>query len=182
MPVSTDITRLMERARKLRLKQDHVARYSTVNVAVLSRAQNYGQYVELADFRKIEHFLDTAEELTRRAGAALDWKDFVAIDRLLKEYAEEQLNPPPAPTENDWKLLALVSDHSKSLVTVAQDLGLTLSELSAQMKEAGKRFDHSVNKLAARTTDINRLSDQTVAFVDDRINQSQHLRSQSLRS
>ena len=72
MPLSTDISVLMERARALRLKQDHVARYSTVNVAVLSRAQNYGVYVELADFRKIESFIEAAEELTRRAGAALD--------------------------------------------------------------------------------------------------------------
>jgi hypothetical protein len=166
LPLSTDITLLMERARSLRLKQDHVARYSTVNVAILSRAQNYGQYVELADFRKIEAFIETAEELTRRAGAALDWKDFPAIDRLMKEYAEETLNPPPLPTRHDWELLSLVNDRNKTPVSIAQELGITLSELSAKMTEAGKRFDYSANRLSARNADIYRLSQETITFVD----------------
>jgi hypothetical protein len=167
LPLSTDIAGLMERARLLRLKQDHVARYSKVNVAILSRATNYGQYVELADFRKIEAFIETAEALTRRAGAALDWKDFVAIDRLLKEHAEEKINPPPAPTPRDWELLGLVTDRSKTPVSIAKDLGISLSDLSSQMADAMKRFDHCANQLAARSADIAALSKETIAFVDE---------------
>ena len=169
MPLSTDISLLMERARALRLKQDHVARYSTVNVAVLSRAQNYGQYVELADFRKIESFIETAEELTRRAGAALDWKDFVAVDRLLKAYKEEQVNPPSPPTSADWELLAHLNNPNMTLVSIAERRGISLSDLSLQMAEATRRFDFCANALARRCADIGALSEQTLAFVDERI-------------
>lgn len=165
MPQSTDITQLMERGRILRLNQDQIARYSTVNVAVISRGRNYGVYIELADFRKIEQFIDNAEELTRRAGAPLDWKDSISIDRLLKELEEEKKNPPAPPSDRDWQLLGFV--HSMTPVAIAQHLGIGLSELSQQFKDAQKRFDYSVNKLAARSADIGKLADKTIALVDE---------------
>jgi hypothetical protein len=166
LPVSTDITLLMERARRLRLNQDQIARYSTVNVAVISRGRNYGVYIELADFRKIEHFIEAAEELVRRAGgAALDWKDSVSIDRLLKKLEEEKRNPPAPPTDLDWRLLGLV--HSMTPVAIAKQLGIPLSELAQQFKDAQKRFDYATNKLAARNADIGRLADETVRLVDE---------------
>jgi hypothetical protein len=167
MPMSTDITPLMERARLLRLKQDHIARYSGLNSTLLSRAMNLGQYVELSDYRKIERFIETAEELTRRAGAALDWKDFMAIDRLLKELTEEKLNPPSLPTPRDWELLSFVHNPSMTPVSIAEHFGITLTELSKQMTEATRRFDYSANKMSARNADIGRLSKETISFVDE---------------
>jgi hypothetical protein len=169
MPISTDISPLMQRARVLRLKADHIARYTGVTSTTLSRAQNYGQYVDLVDFRRIESFINTAEELTRRAGAALDWKDFPAIDRLLKVYKEEQLNPPSPPTSADWELLAHLNNPDMTLVSIAEQRGIALSDLSLQMAEATRRFDHAANRLAKRNADIQNLSDETLRYADDQL-------------
>ena len=173
MPLSTDLTGLMERARLLRLSQDAIARYSTVNAAVISRGRNYGTYVELADYRKIERFIDDAEELTRRAGAPLDWKDSASVDRLLKSLREEKVNPPPLPSAHDWELLQLVSTPGMTPVEIATHLGITLSELSQQMTEAAKRYDYASNKISARTADIAALSPGVIAYGDEKLKERQ---------
>jgi hypothetical protein len=163
----------MERARLLRLSQDAIARYSTVNAAVISRGRNYGTYVELADYRKIERFIDDAEELTRRAGAPLDWKDSASVDRLLKALRDEKVNPPPLPSAHDWELLQLVSTPGITPTEIAAHFGITFTELSQQMAEASKRFDHSANKLAARNADITALSQESVAYMDGKLKERQ---------
>ena len=173
MPLSTDLTGLMERARLLRLNQDQIARYSTVAVQTISRGRNYGTYVTLEDYRKIESLIDAAEELTRRAGAPLDWKDSVSVDRLLKALRDEKVNPPPLPTPRDWELLQAVSTPGLSFVEIAQKFGITVSELSEQMAEASRRFDYSANKIAARNADATKLSKETGEYMDAKLKERQ---------
>jgi len=44
-----------------------------------------------------------------------------------------------------------------------------LSDLSLQMAEATRRFDHAANRLAKRSADIQNLSDETLRYADEQL-------------
>jgi hypothetical protein len=150
MPVSCNYDVLVERARKIRAPQNLISRLSGIPEVSLSRATNHVADLCYSDWRKIESILADLEEIVRRAGMFVDWKDGAAVQAQLDRIAAERTNPPDTPTHADYELLSLVSG-SDGFVGIAANLGCTMSELLERIEGANKRFSYQINQLSKWT-------------------------------
>ena len=97
MTFDGNISSLEARWHVLRLKPAHVAVYAKVSGATLSRVINGQTTFSVGEMQRISDFVTVAEELTKRAGATLDWKNADSIKALIGKYEIERKNPPVEP-------------------------------------------------------------------------------------
>jgi hypothetical protein len=164
-----DIKGLVERGRLIGLRESHICDLTGISPATLNRAKNGTTYMGANDWLLCRNLVQDCEEIARRSRLPIAWTNIASIRSQLEAYRAERENPPGQPTPQDWKILGLLGDSAAKLPLIAEELGLTLSQLSAEMGAAIRRFDFCANALAARCKDIGALSEQTVAFVDERL-------------
>jgi len=145
MPVDLDIGPLLERARRIGLKQSHVGEYSSIGIANISRAANHVQDLSYVDWRRAEQFIATCEELQRRSPAPIDWRDARAARAAIDALEKEMQSPPPAPDTSDWQLLAATTPEK--LQELAALRGVTMAELSKAIDESLRKFDHTISAM-----------------------------------
>ncbi len=164
-----NVAPLWEEALKISptLRQPQLSEFTGLSVTAINRAVNGLQHLSLPDFRNLERTILACKEIQRRASVPIDWRNIRVVKELIAAFEEEQRNPPALPSPEDWQLLTLVNDRSKSPVSIAADLNIPLTELSKRMTTAAKRADYSANKLTARSADIGALSEEAIAYVGE---------------
>jgi hypothetical protein len=165
----SDIRPVLERARLIGLRESHLCDLTGIAPTTMNRAKNATAYLPANDWLACKNLVLDCEELARRSRLPIAWTDIRRVREQIQALREERKNPPGQPTPQDWKILGLLGDPAANLPLIAEELGLTLSQLSAEMGAAIRRFDFCANALAARNADIGALSEMTVAYVDERI-------------
>lgn len=155
MPISTDLTPLLERAQRIGMKQSNLAELSGLPVSSFNRAANHLADLCYQDWRIVERVVLSCEELTRRAGQRLDWKDFAIAKKALAAYEDELRNPPAPPDEQDWKLLAMAIVEDPS--TLAMKMGVSVKDLLVRLDESSRRFDVAIHGLRKSTREMDEL-------------------------
>jgi hypothetical protein len=164
-----NIREVLERAYKIGLRDSHISDLVGISAGTLNRAKNGVAHLTAQDWLNCKNLVLDCEEIARRSRVPIAWTNTGSIRGQLESLRNERENPPGQPTPQDWKILGLLGDPNANLPLIAEQLGLTLSQLSEEMNAAVRRFDFCANTLAARCADIGALSEQTLAFVDSRI-------------
>jgi hypothetical protein len=150
LPVSVNFDPLSERMRKLRAPQDLIARLTGLPAMAISRAANHQSDLCYADWRRVETVIADLEELCRRAGLIVDWRNHEVLKEKLAQLEDERQNPPEFPTETDWKLLRAISS-GQSFVDIATEMGCTTSQLFGLLEAANKRITYQAAQLSSWT-------------------------------
>jgi hypothetical protein len=150
LPVSTNFDPHAERMRKLRAPQDLIAKLSGLPAMAISRAVNHQEDLSYADWRRVEAIIADLEELVRRSGVLLDWRNHEALKVKLVELEEERRNPPEFPSERDYKLLRAIS-AGIGFSAVAEEMGCDKDQLFALLEVATRRFEYQITQMSKWT-------------------------------
>ena len=152
MPVSVNFDPLAERLRRLRASQELIAKLSGLPPMAISKAANHQADLSYPEWRKVEAVIADLEELVRRAGVLVDWRNHEILKAKLAELEEERLHPPEMPSVEDYKLLAAIGANSGiGFVDIAQTMGCTVADLLSLLEGANKRFTHQTHRMSLWT-------------------------------
>jgi hypothetical protein len=158
LPVSVNFDPLADRMRKLRAPQELLAKLSGLPPMAISKASNHQSDLSYADWRRVEAVIADLEELCRRAGVLVDWRNHEVLKNKLAELEEERRNPPGMPTSEDFRLMQAVGKSGARFLDIAREMNCSVSDLLQLLEAANKRFSYQVNQLslwtAARTAHI----------------------------
>jgi hypothetical protein len=138
---------LAERWRAIRAKSEHVSLYSGVAAPTLSRALNGQTTLSGEELLRISNFVSAAEELVRRCGAALDWRDHNCIKPLLEAYEAELRHPPAEPTSEDLDVFRRFV-AGEDLHEIALSHRLKDTDVLARVEKINSRTEHLFRKVA----------------------------------
>jgi hypothetical protein len=150
LPVSTNFDPHAERMRKLRAPQDLIAKLSGLPAMAISRAVNHQEDLSYADWRRVEAIIADLEELVRRSGVLLDWRNHEALKAKIAELESERQSPPEFPSERDYKLLRAIS-AGIGFSAVAEEMGCEKDELFELLEVANKRFAYQTVRMSQWT-------------------------------
>jgi hypothetical protein len=129
-----------------------------VSAARISRIRNGAERIDYLEYRGIEKLLDELAEIRRRAGnIPVDMSRIGALRTLLEELRHET-EIPPALTERDAQVMALVS-QSASIDAIATELNIPSSEVAGVLKDTSARYQRMCNFLSRSNLDRTKLAD-----------------------
>jgi hypothetical protein len=150
LPVSVNFDPLSERMRKLRAPQDLIAKLSGLPPMAISRAANHQTDLTYPEWRRVEALIADLEELCRRAGIVVDWRNHEVLKAKLAELEEQRRNPPQFPTEQDYKLLRAISS-GVGFAVVAEEMGCDEGKLFDLLEVANTRFAYQTVQISKWT-------------------------------
>jgi hypothetical protein len=152
LPVSVNFDPLAERMRKLRATQELLAKLSGLPAMAISKAANHQSDLAYIDWRRVEAVIADLEEICRRAGVLVDWRNHEVLKAKLAELEDERRNPPGLPTPEDYQLMrAIGTNTGVGFVDVAQQLGCTVSDLLQMLEGANRRFAYMGHQMSSWT-------------------------------
>lgn len=145
MPIDLTIDPLVARWQAIGLTQTQVATYSGVATGPMSRAVNHVANLCYQDFRVVENLVLACEEISRRAGAPVDWRDGRCVRNLLENYHNEKLNPPKPLSPAEARLLHRFAQ------------GEALDDLSTEAGQTRTQFLEMITNFLQRTNRITQM-------------------------
>jgi hypothetical protein len=150
LPVSVNFDPLSERMRRLRVPQETVARLLGFPPTMISRAANHQVDLAYPEWRRVEALIADLEEICRRAGLLVDWRNHEALKAKIAELESERQSPPEFPSERDYKLLRAIS-AGIGFSAVAEEMGCEKGELFDLLEIANKRFSYQTTQMSKWT-------------------------------
>ena len=150
MTVSVNFDPLSERMRRLRVPQETVARLLGFPPTQISRAANHQVDLTYPEWRRVEALIADLEEICRRAGLLVDWKNHEALKAKIAELESERQSPPEFPSERDYKLLRAIS-AGIGFSAVAEEMGCDKDQLFALLEVATRRFEYQITQMSKWT-------------------------------
>ena len=136
--------------RRLRVPQETVARLLGFPPTQISRAANHQVDLTYPEWRRVEALIADLEEICRRAGLLVDWKNHEALKAKIAELESERQSPPEFPSERDYKLLRAIS-AGIGFSAVAEEMGCDKDQLFALLEVATRRFEYQITQMSKWT-------------------------------
>ena len=152
MPVSVNFDPLSERCVSCALRRICIARLSGLPAMAISGAANHQADLSYVDWRRVETVIADLEELCRRCGLLVDWRDHAVSRAKLAELEAERNDPPEFPTPEDWKLLRAISS-GQGFADIAAEMGChNTSQLFRLLEIANKRIAYQAAQISSWTS------------------------------